>query len=161
MRGREREKDAQAHKERQKHTESQTATYARPNSQRVTPPSPHTTQHTSLFGARCLRQRLRLLPRCLLPRCLLLLRLLSRCCLFPSLRCSSILFPILLCFCFCRSLGLCLCFCFSRSFCFSSRLCNAPTSQLQSQVSCSLFQFLTGCTEASLVGKTKQVSLPF
>jgi hypothetical protein len=127
-----------------------------PTLKRVTPSSPHNTQHTSLFGARCLRQRLRLLPRCLL-----LLRLLSRCCLFPSLLCSSILFRILLCFCFCRSLGLCLCFCFSRSFCFSSRLCNAPTSQLQSQVSCSVLQFLTGCTEASLVGKTKQGSLPF
>jgi len=78
------------------------------------PPSPqtHTTQHTSLFGARRLRQRL-----CLLPRCLLLLRLLSRC---------SLLIRLLLC-----SRCLCLCFC-------SSRLSNAPTSQLQSQFSCTV-----------------------
>ena len=136
------------HTKRDRNTKSQILLHTpAPNYQRLTPPSPHTTQHTSLFGARCLRQRLRLLPRCLL-----LLRLLSRCCLFPSLLCSSILCRILLCFCFCRSLGLCLCFCFSRSFCFSSRLCNTPTSQLHSQVSCSVFQFLTGCTEASLVG---------
>jgi hypothetical protein len=75
-------------------------------------PPPHTTQHTSLFGARRLRQRL-----CLLPRCLLLLRLLSRC---------SLLIRLLLC-------GRCLCLCFC-----SSRLSNAPTSQLQSQFSYSV-----------------------
>jgi hypothetical protein len=143
------------HTKRDRNTESHTATYARPNSQSLTPPSPHTTQHTSLFSARCLCQRLRLLPRCRL-----LLRLLSRCCMFPSLLSSSILFRFLLCLCFYQPC-LCLCFCFSRSFCFSSRLCNAPTSQLESQISCSAFLFLTGRTETSLAGKTKQGSLPF
>ena len=105
--------DAQAHKERQKQKESQTDTYARPTSHRVSPP-PHTqtTQHTSLFGARRLRQRL-----CLLPRCLLLLHLLSRGCLLLRQR----LCGLRLCFCFCRS-----------------RLSSAPTSQLQSQFSYSV-----------------------
>ena len=94
------------------------ATYVRPPSQRLTPP-PHThnTQHTSLFGARRLRQRL-----CLLPRCLLLLRLLSRCCL---------LIRQFLC-------GRCLCLCFCRSLCLGSRLSIALTSQLQSQFSYSV-----------------------
>ena len=52
MNEREREEDAQAHKERQKHKVSQTAPYARPTSQRVTPPSPHTLHNTPAFSAR-------------------------------------------------------------------------------------------------------------
>ena len=110
-REKERVEDAQAHKESHKQKESQTATYARSTSLRVTPPT-HTTQHTSLFGARRLRQRLSLIPRCLLP-----LRLLSRGCLLIRQR----LCGLRLCCCFCRS-----------------RLSSAPTSQLQSQFSCSV-----------------------
>ena len=99
---RQRERERERDRERERETETEIDAH----------PPPHTTQHTSLFGARRLRQRL-----CLLPRCLLLLRLLSRC---------SLLIRLLLC-----SRCLCLCFC-------SSRLSNSPTSQLQSQFSCSV-----------------------
>ena len=140
-RERQRERGSCTSTQREEETERLADCYTRPPhlpQGDLTPP--HTTQHTSLFGARRLRQRL-----CLLPRCLLLLRLLSRCCL---------LIRQLLC-------GRSLCFCFCRDLCLGSRLSNAPTvsykvssptvssRESETGIFCqeSQFQFLTGTLE--------------